>query len=67
MLDAPPHHIFVIHRPAEYRSPGSFRIAKEISTPGAHEGFLQEVERYIRNREELPRVGYGEANIADWK
>ena len=65
MLDAPSHHIFVVHRPGKYRSPSSFRIAEEISAPETHEGFLQEIERYIRDRKKLPRVRDGEANVAD--
>ena len=67
MLDAPPHHVFFVDRPAKHRSPGSFRVAEKFGSPGTHQGFLQDVEGYVRNREKLPRVGDGEANVADWE
>jgi hypothetical protein len=62
--DAPPHHIFFVHGPCEDGSSLGFRIAHEaLAEEGGDEGFLQHVEGDVGDGEELPGVGYREADV----
>ena len=64
LLDAPPHHIWLVDRPHVQRPPFRSRIADETwSKDRHHERLCQHVEGYIGDREELARVRYGEADV----
>ena len=65
-FDGPLHHGFLVDGPHVQRSPFCFGVADEAcAEEGQHERLLQHVERYVRNREELARVRYGEADVRD--
>lgn len=65
--DAPPHHALAVDGPEVDGPPGGLDVAQQPPAAGAEDALLQDVERDIREGQELAGVGAGEADVRDWE
>lgn len=65
LLDAPPHHVLLVDRPAQNGPALGPGVAQELGADRAHEHPLDHVEGNVGNGEEFAGVGDGEADVGD--